>query len=884
MAATANERLICNRLSARYYGRFPAPPPRRGTDDAVRRNWRRLAVAILLLAAIGLGATGLFWAATRGPLVGDAIGRVLGRRVEIASIALVPARALEIEVTGLVIYDPDTGEPQVEVPHARARQPWPWLLAGEFFPREWQLDSPLVRLWPERSAGRGAIDLPPLDLSVSDGSIELHTPRGEVYRVSDLALQLQRSALVPRARGTASGTLRRGEHDLGHFDADVVGWLDDATASVALDGVRLESLPFDLGADPSGTARGSLRVRYQRSRIGIEVDAAVSDFELRVQRMSALVAPSATRLRGRIVWSVDGITVESDRTRLDDLVVSGRIEVGSGDDARVLADLSIGDFSPGRPAGERIHPFRLLGMRFATWERANRRIEKGRVEGLRIRLDLPRQGFADSIGFNRRLSPEELLITARVRDGIYRPAPGAPPLEDINGEVEIIGNRLVIHELQMSRSGTPLPLLDIDVDGMHRLAHLPDNERGTPAGPGLPIPGLAAAAEALRRGPGGDRAPLRVRFADLDLAHPALVLPLRDFAGEMTFPDGKLRVGKARGIYGGAPAELELFYDPGARRLRADVRYLDGEAAPPGNARELWLSGRASIPIAWFGSWPLREIRVNLAAQAGLLSLDGGRARFGGGETELRGTIALDKPGEAPVDFHTRAVDADVDALNAPLGLRPGSLSGRADVDAQFSGRLRPGHRFLEDADFAIDIHAVDGAVAHLPATVALARVPSLQGIRGLFGRPLPYDEINAHFLLQQGVLRTESLSLAGPELRVLAAGEVKLLEPDRPEDILLAFLFLQTVDRMIELVPVLGSWVLGEDENLVTVYVRLQGPWRSPDARLVPPQSVRTAAGWAERMIGAGVSQLRRILSLPAGKPEPADPPEETSELARPG
>ena len=79
---------------------------------------------------------------------------------------------------------------------------------------------------------------------------------------------------------------------------------------------------------------------------------------------------------------------------------------------------------------------------------------------------------------------------------------------------------------------------------------------------------------------------------------------------------------------------------------------------------------------------------------------------------------------------------------------------------------------------------------------------------------------------------------------------------------------------------------VLGENENLVTVYVRLQGPWKDPVARLVPPQSVRTAAGWAERMIGAGVSQLRKILSLPGTKPEPEpdDPPEEASEFARPG
>ena len=64
---------------------------------------------------------------------------------------------------------------------------------------------------------------------------------------------------------------------------------------------------------------------------------------------------------------------------------------------------------------------------------------------------------------------------------------------------------------------------------------------------------------------------------------------------------------------------------------------------------------------------------------------------------------------------------------------------------------------------------------------------------------------------------------------------------------------------------------------------MRVQGPWKKPEARLVPPQSVRTAAGWAERMIGAGVSRLRKILSLP-GKRETPETPEAASEFAHPG
>ena len=547
------------------------------------------------------------------------------------------------------------------------------------------------------------------------------------------------------------------------------------------------------------------------------------------------------------------------------------------------ADLTLGDFEPGRPAGQRINGVKLMAMRFESWERANQRIEAGRVEDLRVRLDLPLAGLGSALSFRRRLKPGEFEFDARVSGGVYRTSPDTPPLENISARLEVTGNRLVVHELKMSREGSALPVIDLDVDGMHRLMRLPPDERRAPRGPGEPIPGLAAAARALVR-PGRDaREPLVVELSDLYLGHPALVLPFRDAEAELRFPDGKLRV-QARGIYGGAPAELEILYDPQARHVRADVRYLDGDAPPRSDTGDLWLSAKLGVPALQLGRWRLEDIQVNVAAQGALVSFDGGRAVFGGGDTELRGTVALGAGSHALVDFHTRTTNADLDAVNEPLRLRPGALAGRADFNGLWRGRLEPGQDFLDHADLAIDLHATKGAIAHLPASVALARVPSLQGIRGLFGRPLPYDEINARFLVRDGILRAESLSLSGPELRLLAAGELDLVAPERPADLLLAFMFLQTVDKMIELVPIIGSWVLGEDDNLVTIYVRVKGPWASPSASLVPPQSVRTAAGWAERMIGAGVAQLRKILSIPPKKKEAPDVPKDTSELARPG
>jgi hypothetical protein len=71
-------------------------------------------------------------------------------------------------------------------------------------------------------------------------------------------------------------------------------------------------------------------------------------------------------------------------------------------------------------------------------------------------------------------------------------------------------------------------------------------------------------------------------------------------------------------------------------------------------------------------------------------------------------------------------------------------------------------------------------------------------------------------------------------------------------------------------------------------LYVRVQGPQDELSASLVAPDSVRTAAGWAERMIGAGVNQLKKLLSLPrlpgSAPPTAPEAPEDSSDLSRPG
>ncbi len=80
-------------------------------------------------------------------------------------------------------------------------------------------------------------------------------------------------------------------------------------------------------------------------------------------------------------------------------------------------------------------------------------------------------------------------------------------------------------------------------------------------------------------------------------------------------------------------------------------------------------------------------------------------------------------------------------------------------------------------------------------------------------------------------------------------------------------------MDKLIGAVPIVGSVLLGEDENLLSTWFRLDGPWRSPQAHMMPPAALSAAAN----MITGSIRRVLQLLPLPgrSGDEEQATPDE---------
>jgi hypothetical protein len=840
----------------------------------VKAGRRRLISAALLLAVAGVGLWFALRAATGANFVAGALSQLLDARVEVDGVSLELGAAIDLELSGIRVYPHGAVEPTFQAERARTRRSWPQILAGRFAPKRWELSRPVLIIEAPAGGGRSdALDsVPPIDLSVTDGTVIWRRPGAESLFLERLRIEAEQPLLRSRVEGTAAGTARLGERDIGSFSLEFQGWLDEARLQGSVNGVDLAVLPRGSLPRPRGRAGGRVTLFYEPGSLAGTVDLQVEGFRLRLPDLHGPIAPREMRVAGEVSWSDGTLKLRPDPLKLDDFSLSGDLEIDTRPEGRIRGWVAVERFELGvRPW--RLQLLRLGGLRFASWRDVDRRTEAGFMEDVRLDIDAPRSELTDVLGFRERVTPEQIRIRGRVRDAIYRPRPDSIPLEGIDADVRIDGNVLRVENLQIFRGGEPLPRIDVTLDGMHRLVRLPKAERVVPRGPGVPIPGLGPTFSSFGpREPG--RPETTLRLVDFDLGHPAFLLPLRDAEVELSFPEGRLRVDSAHGVFGGVPAEITGVWDYRAETVHAHIVYADDEAEPPGPRPLAWAVGEFETPTLYLGDWLLEQARGRLRVRGADVEAREITAAMHGGKVEATAKLSLAEPDHGPYRIELEVSGCDAEQTGPVIGIERGDVTGTVNAQGTLEGKLHPDRLFLDDAVVRLVVGVRDGELGNTPFTLTLARLATPLGWTGLFGRALRFDDLDTRVDIEDGLLFLRDFTVEGPELRMLMAGEMDLLSEDLRTDVVVALLFLESVDTIVEKVPLVGRWMLGDDRSLVTAYFRLQGPRDDLDGTYVPPQTVRTATGWAGNLVGGGVKRVLDVLTLGASRSDGSTPP----------
>lgn len=116
----------------------------------------------------------------------------------------------------------------------------------------------------------------------------------------------------------------------------------------------------------------------------------------------------------------------------------------------------------------------------------------------------------------------------------------------------------------------------------------------------------------------------------------------------------------------------------------------------------------------------------------------------------------------------------------------------------------------------------------------------------------MPYNEINATLSVRDGVVTSNDLFIDSNAMNISAIGKIDLVQEEL--DVTVGVQPLQTVDKVVNRIPIVGWILTGKDRNFITTYFEAKGKWSDPAVTAIPVKS-----------LGRGVFDIfKRVFQLP--------------------
>jgi uncharacterized protein YhdP len=116
----------------------------------------------------------------------------------------------------------------------------------------------------------------------------------------------------------------------------------------------------------------------------------------------------------------------------------------------------------------------------------------------------------------------------------------------------------------------------------------------------------------------------------------------------------------------------------------------------------------------------------------------------------------------------------------------------------------------------------------------------------------MPYNNIKGSFAISDGGIVTQDLFIASDAINISVVGNANMVREDL--NFTIGVQPLQTVDKVVNRIPVVGWILTGKDKDFLTVYFEAKGKWSDPNVTAIPAKS-----------LGKGVLNVfRRVFELP--------------------
>lgn len=289
-----------------------------------------------------------------------------------------------------------------------------------------------------------------------------------------------------------------------------------------------------------------------------------------------------------------------------------------------------------------------------------------------------------------------------------------------------------------------------------------------------------------------------------------------------------------------------------------DLRVFSSPEKTPENAKNRRPDVKLKLNIESGNYGKLQFTNLNAIAQqeSGTIYLQNITAGVLGGNLNAKGRFA---PGGGPGDRYDLALElvrADAEKLFAALDISrevTGSLTVRGNLTAR-------GDSLVEIKKSALGNVKLQMNNGKLRKFSTLSKVFSILNISQLlkFQLPdmveggMPYNNITGSIAVKDGHISSQDIFISSDAINISVIGSADIVKEEL--DFTLGVQPLQTVDKIVNRIPVVGWLLTGKDKDFLTAYFEAKGKWSDPQVSAIPVKSM-----------GKGIFNVfRRVFELP--------------------
>lgn len=551
-------------------------------------------------------------------------------------------------------------------------------------------------------------------------------------------------------------------------------------------------------------------------------------------------------LQGGVSIAPEQVRVENLRYRADDLT----LEL-DGTLMRPLFDESMADLTVA------VREVTVRDLRHLIgWLPAVRReeaqalvasLERGHLRLLRAAGSATLNGWQAFLAGRSSQLPRNFVVDAHLEDTTVQVGE-EDQLEDLSGRLWWAGDRVEVRGATASLNGSPLPQLDLSVDGVANLFASDPQAREIPAG-AEPLVGLRTFWLSTHREPEGEPQLREVRLELDHLHHPMFFWPLQRVEADVATIEHGVRIAIERGRWAGVPVrgEVTWLFEPlelvTARFSAFPVPTTSPTPPPP--ASDAWAQGRFEVGAVDSDTWSQQRASGAFRATGGRIELaDVAVDLAPSGRATASGSLDLSVPDAVPLEVDFAVEDGDVATLAGSVGLPRELATGRLRATGHLTTRLRSEASLADELTGHLDLDARDGTIQKAIPAVVVVALASAAVNPFAAKKAVHFDRFATRLDFNAGVLRTETLTLDGPDVRAFASGGVDVARPPHDLDVDVVLYLFRPVDFVLDKIPLLNLLLLGPNRNLIAAHYALRGPWGDPNATLVPHRSLTSGPG----------------------------------------